>query len=99
MGNARERALAKIRAAKEKRLTELDFNNHENKEKLAEIPPEVFGLEWLEGLDLSSNQLTEIPEPITRLSKTGNKASPPVGWAMPTLQILSYFLDLTITEK
>jgi Leucine-rich repeat (LRR) protein len=68
MGDARERALAKIREAKEKRLTELDLINRAKKYKLTEIPPEVFELEWLEKLYLRRNQLTEIPETITRLS-------------------------------
>jgi hypothetical protein len=44
MGDARERALAKIREAKEKRLTELDLSNLRTKDKLTEIPPEVFEL-------------------------------------------------------
>ncbi|MEH2025693.1 COR domain-containing protein [Nostoc sp.] len=65
-----QRFLEKIRKAKEKKLKELDLSNYwrtDNKEKLIEIPAEVFELECLEVLNLSSNKLTTLPEAITRL--------------------------------
>ncbi|NEU82354.1 COR domain-containing protein, partial [Nostoc sp. UIC 10630] len=70
MANTSQRYLEKIREAKEKQLKELDLSNHwntDNKEKLTDIPAEVFELEWLEVLNLSYNLLTTLPEEITRL--------------------------------
>ncbi|MBD2336456.1 leucine-rich repeat domain-containing protein [Calothrix sp. FACHB-156] len=59
----------KIQEAKQKKLTELDLSNWQTKEKdkLTEIPSEVFELEWLKVLNLTFNQITTIPEAITRL--------------------------------
>lgn len=66
MANTPRCFLEKIREAKEKKLKELDLSNdwRTNKEKLTEIPAEVFELEWLEVLNLSGNQLTTLPEAI-----------------------------------
>jgi Leucine-rich repeat (LRR) protein/GTPase SAR1 family protein len=72
MANTPQRFLEKIREAKEKQLKELDLSNHsgtDNKEKLTEIPAEVFELEWLEVLRLSYNQLTTLPEAIANLQQ------------------------------
>ncbi|MEH2339011.1 COR domain-containing protein [Nostoc sp.] len=72
MANTPQRYLKKIREAKEKQLKELDLSNDwrtDNKEKLTEIPAEVFQLEWLEVLNLSGNQLTTLPEAIARLQQ------------------------------
>ncbi|MEH2256825.1 COR domain-containing protein [Nostoc sp.] len=72
MANTPQRFLEKIREAKEKRLKELNLSNDWNtddKEKLTEIPAEVFELEWLEVLNLSYNQLTTLPEAIADLQK------------------------------
>jgi hypothetical protein len=47
----------RIAEVKEKRLTQLDLSNYletPNEEKLREIPPEVFELEWLEILKINS---------------------------------------------
>ncbi|AUB38178.1 GTPase SAR1 family domain [Nostoc flagelliforme CCNUN1] len=70
MANRCQHLFEKIREAKEKRLKELDLSNHWNtdaKEKLTEIPAEVFELEWLEVLNLRCNQLTTLPEAIAKL--------------------------------
>nr|WP_322684603.1 COR domain-containing protein [Nostoc sp. DedQUE07]MDZ8130545.1 COR domain-containing protein [Nostoc sp. DedQUE07] len=72
MENTPQRYLEKIREAKEKQLKELDLSNDwhtDNKEKLTEIPAEVFQLEWLEVLNLSGNQLRTLPEAIARLQQ------------------------------
>ncbi|MCL6750454.1 leucine-rich repeat domain-containing protein [Nostoc sp. CCCryo 231-06] len=72
MTNTPQHFLEKIREAKEKQLTELDLSNDwgtNDKEKLTEIPAEVFELEWLEVLNLSGNQLTTLPEAIARLQQ------------------------------
>ncbi|MDZ8187747.1 MAG: COR domain-containing protein [Nostoc sp. ChiSLP02] len=72
MADTPQRYLEKIREAKEKQLKELDLSNSwrtDDKEKLTEIPAEVFELEWLEVLNLSGNQLTTLPEAITRLQQ------------------------------
>ncbi|MEH2205256.1 MAG: COR domain-containing protein [Nostoc sp.] len=72
MANTSQRFLKKIREAKEKQLKRLDLSNDlrtNDKEKLTDIPTEVFELEWLEVLNLSHNQLTTLPETITRLSQ------------------------------
>ena len=61
----------RIQQVKEQRLTELNLSNSwstPDAEKITEIPPEVFELDWLEKLDLSYNQLTSVPETITRLT-------------------------------
>ncbi|MCW5312506.1 GTPase [Nostoc sp. KVJ3] len=70
MANTPQRFLEKIREAKNKQLKELDLSNHlgtHNKEKLTEVPAEVFELEWLEVLNLSGNGLRTLPEAIARL--------------------------------
>ncbi len=62
---------AKIKKAKELRLKKLDLSNHfvtYDKDKLKEIPPEVFELEQLESLNLSGNHIATIPQDITKLS-------------------------------
>ena len=62
------RRIAEVEA---KRLTELDLSNEfwiiGDENRLREIPPEVFELEWLETLRLSWNHLTSLPESISRL--------------------------------
>ena len=66
----REEVLRKIRQAKQQRLTELDLSNDwnaSNKDKLTEIPAEVFELEWLKVLKLNYSQLTSLPEAIGNL--------------------------------
>jgi internalin A len=72
MNQTPQRFLEKIREAKEKQLKELDLSNDlrtNDKERLTDIPTEVFGLEWLEVLNLSGNKLTTLPETITRLQQ------------------------------
>ena len=72
MANTPQRFLEKIREAKNYKLKELDLSNHYStggKEKLTEIPVEVFELEWLEVLNLGGNQITTLPEAIARLQK------------------------------
>ncbi|MCC5664324.1 leucine-rich repeat domain-containing protein [Nostoc sp. CHAB 5784] len=72
MANRCQHLFEKIREAKEKRLKELDLSNDWNtdaKEKLTEIPAEVFELEWLEVFNLSFNELTTLPEAIARLQQ------------------------------
>ena len=72
MANTPQRYLKKIREAKEKQLKRLDLSNDlrtNDKEKLTDIPTEVFELEWLEVLNLSGNKLTTLPETITRLQQ------------------------------
>jgi|694.fasta_scaffold16559_12 GTPase SAR1 family protein len=58
-----------IQECREKRLTRLDLSNWNtsHEEKLTAILAEVFELDWLEQLYLSSNQLSELPDSITRL--------------------------------
>ncbi|MFS0517270.1 COR domain-containing protein [Nostoc sp. UIC 10607] len=70
MANTPQHFLEKIREAKEKQLKELDLSRDwlgDDKEKLTDIPTEVFELEWLEVLNLSGNILTTLPEAITHL--------------------------------
>ena len=82
MANIPQHFLEKIREAEENQLKRLDLSNDwgtDNKEKLTEIPAEVFELEWLEVLNLRNNQLTTLPEAIARLQQltsldlSGNK--------------------------
>ncbi|MBC1297457.1 leucine-rich repeat domain-containing protein [Nostoc sp. UCD122] len=65
MTNTPQPFLERIREARENKLRELDLG----KEKLTEIPAEVFELEWLEVLNLSYNQLKTLPEAITDLQQ------------------------------
>jgi signal recognition particle receptor subunit beta len=51
-----EQALKRIAEAKQKRLTRLDLGNY----GLTEWPPELFELDWLEELNLSFNQLSDV---------------------------------------
>ncbi|BDI19424.1 hypothetical protein ANSO36C_52260 [Nostoc cf. commune SO-36] len=72
MANTPQRYLKKIREAKQKKLKELDLSNNwstNDKEKLTEIPAEVFELKWLEVLNLSYNQLRTLPEAIADLQQ------------------------------
>ncbi|MEH2421179.1 MAG: COR domain-containing protein [Nostoc sp.] len=72
MANTPQRFLEKIREAKKKKLKELDLSNDwgtDDKEKLTEIPAEVFELKWLKVLNLSRNKLTTLPEAIARLQQ------------------------------
>ncbi|QHG18652.1 COR domain-containing protein [Nostoc sp. ATCC 53789] len=72
MADTPEHFLEKIREAEDEHLKELDLSNYlgtNNKEKLTEIPAEVFELEWLEVLNLSDNQITTLPEAISRLQQ------------------------------
>ncbi|AFZ23596.1 Leucine Rich Repeat (LRR)-containing protein [Cylindrospermum stagnale PCC 7417] len=70
MATTPQSVLAKIREAKEKRLIKLDLRNDwgtPDKDKLTEIPAEVFALTWLEELDLSRNEMTTLPDAIAKL--------------------------------
>ena len=67
MGNLspRDRALQKIREAKEKQLEELDLSNDGNtpdEDKLTEIPEEVFELKHLKILKLSNHRISHLSE-------------------------------------
>ncbi|WP_198166512.1 COR domain-containing protein [Picosynechococcus sp. PCC 7117] len=59
-----QRALEKIRQAKQISATELNLDGM----KLTELPPEIAQLTNLQNLVLRSNQLTALPEVITQLS-------------------------------
>ncbi|MBD2214339.1 leucine-rich repeat domain-containing protein [Nostoc linckia FACHB-104] len=91
----------KIQEAKQKKLTELDLTNWatKDKDKLTEIPSEVFEIKWLEVLKLRYNQITTIPEAITRLQNlttlnlSGNQITT-IPEAITRLQKLTY-LDLS----
>ena len=66
----REVVLWKIKQVKRQRLTKLDLGNHwtaKDKEKLTEIPAEVFELQWLEVINLEYNRITNLPETIGSL--------------------------------
>ncbi|MEH2302831.1 MAG: COR domain-containing protein [Nostoc sp.] len=72
MANTPQRYLEKIREAKKQKLKKLDLSsnlNIDDKEKLTEIPAEVFELEWLEVLYLNGNKLTTLPEAIADLQQ------------------------------
>jgi len=65
-----EEVRRRIEECKRKRLTQLDLStrwNAPDEEKLTAIPAEVFDFVWLEKLDLSYNQLSELPDSISRL--------------------------------
>ncbi|MEH1771810.1 COR domain-containing protein [Nostoc sp.] len=105
MANTPQRFLEKIRQAKDKKLKELDLSNdwdRDSKEKLTEIPAEVFELEWLEVLNLSGNQLTTLPEAITCLQQltflylSGNQLTT-LPEAITRLQQLTY-LGLSLNQ-
>ncbi len=69
--NIPERFRQRIQAAKEQQLEELDLSydlDADEKEKLTQIPDEVFDLNHLRVLRLSGNQLTNLPDSITKLS-------------------------------
>ncbi len=60
----------RIEECKEKRLKKLDLSSGlgiSDEYKLTTIPAEVFDFAWLEKLDLSYNQLSEIPDSISLL--------------------------------
>jgi internalin A len=69
MAKTPEYFLKKIREAREKGLKRLDlsYDVREERERLTQIPDEVFGLENLEELILRNNTLTSIPESISTL--------------------------------
>jgi Leucine-rich repeat (LRR) protein len=65
-----EEVRRRIQECKEQRLTELDLSTYWNapdKEKLNAILDEVFDFVWLEILNLNYNQLSELPNSISRL--------------------------------
>ncbi|MEM8675302.1 MAG: leucine-rich repeat domain-containing protein, partial [Cyanobacteria bacterium P01_G01_bin.67] len=61
----------RIQIAKAQQLKKLDlsvpWNTHQN-DKLHRIPQEIFELTHLESLDLSGNEITEIPTAINQLT-------------------------------
>lgn len=57
----------KIESAKLEKLKELDLSYQATSFKLKEIPPQVFDLTHLEGLNLRDNDIEEIPLEILRL--------------------------------
>ncbi len=62
---------ARIEEAKEQGLKELDLSNDwktNNRDKLKEIPLEIFDLEQLESFKLNINNITTIPQDIAKLS-------------------------------
>ncbi len=99
MAETPQRFFEKIREAKEKKLKKLHLSNvwsTDDKEKLTEIPAEVFELEWLEVLNLSVNRITTLPEAIARLQQlqslhlSGNQITtlPEAIASLPQLTIL-----------
>ncbi|BBD61760.1 Miro domain protein [Nostoc sp. HK-01] len=75
MAETPQRFLKKICEVKKNRLKELDLSNDwhtDDKEKLTEVPAEVFELKWLEVLNLSFNQITTLPEGIALLPQLTN---------------------------
>ena len=84
MDNIPERFRLRIQEAKEKQLEELDLSNEWNaddKDKLTEIPAEVFELTRLKFLKLNYNSISELPESLsnlnnlTQLDLSGNNLS------------------------
>ncbi len=70
MSQIPQRVWEKIQEVKEKRLPELDLSNDweaDDKEKLTEIPAEVFDFDWLQVLNLSFNEITTLPDPLASL--------------------------------
>ena len=64
MTNTPQWAITKICEVKEKKLKELNLIWYQwrNEDKqLTKIPPEIFELEWLEKIDLSGNNIVELP--------------------------------------
>ncbi|MEH1888766.1 MAG: COR domain-containing protein [Nostoc sp.] len=100
-----QRFLEKIREAKEKQLKKLDLScdlPHGNKEKLTEIPAEIFELEWLEVLKLSGHQLTTLPEDMICLQQLsclylGGNQLTALPEAVTRLQQLT-ILDLSVNK-
>ena len=65
-----EHFLAKIQAAKENQLEELDLSSYEapHYQKLTKIPEQIFELAHLKILNLSHNQISELPDSWEKLS-------------------------------
>ena len=63
-------AKKKIREVKEKQLKKLDLTYYSwESTKLTKIPPEIFELKWLEKLDLSGNNIPELPNILSHFPK------------------------------
>ena len=72
MDNIPERFRHRIQEAREKQLEELNLSNDwntDNKDKLTEIPEEVFELTHLKMLKLNNNLISELPESFGDLAK------------------------------
>ena len=71
-GDIPERFRLRIQEAKEKHLEELDLSSNDygsnEREKLTEIPPEVFELTHLKILKLDQNQISKLPESLGNLT-------------------------------
>ena len=64
-----EEVRRRIQECKEEHLFELDLSNdyRPDKDKLSEIPVEIFDLVWLKILKLNNNEIEHIPDSISRL--------------------------------
>ncbi|MBD2778670.1 COR domain-containing protein [Iningainema tapete] len=71
MTNTPRWVIEKIREVKEKQLKKLDLTWYyfTGDIKLNKIPPEIFELKWLEELDLSGNNITELPNLLSKFPK------------------------------
>ena len=72
MDNIPEHFRHRIQEAKEKQLEGLDLSNNRNaddKDKLTEIPPEVFELYHLKVLKLDYNRISYLPESLVNLTR------------------------------